>query len=115
MIDITYLILGLCLVVTNLTRLVRAFKWFLSFLSRPRNPRLVPYFDRQAPNEIDCAALTTKPKIELSAKKHQRAIGEGPAISLLEQSNVSKTKSGFDQLPLMRNMRVPQPKVRPNS
>ncbi|KAJ7321627.1 hypothetical protein DFH08DRAFT_1033568 [Mycena albidolilacea] len=47
MIDPIYLALILCLAATNLTRIIRGLRWLHVYFSRPRNPRLVPYFNRQ--------------------------------------------------------------------
>ncbi|KAJ7710295.1 hypothetical protein B0H14DRAFT_3021720 [Mycena olivaceomarginata] len=47
MINSIYLALILCLAATNLTRIIRGLRWLHVYFSRPRNPRLVPYFNRQ--------------------------------------------------------------------
>ncbi|KAJ7732488.1 hypothetical protein B0H14DRAFT_2997527 [Mycena olivaceomarginata] len=47
MINPIYLALILCLAATNLTRIIRGLRWLHVYFSRPRNPRLVPYFNRQ--------------------------------------------------------------------
>ncbi|KAJ7105832.1 hypothetical protein C8R44DRAFT_806177 [Mycena epipterygia] len=47
MIDITYIVLIAFLVATNLSRIFGVLLWLFDYLSRSRNPPLVPYFDRQ--------------------------------------------------------------------
>ncbi|KAJ7769765.1 hypothetical protein B0H14DRAFT_2967268 [Mycena olivaceomarginata] len=47
--DPLYLVLILCLVVSNISRIIRGSHWLYEYLSELRQPgpRLVPYFDRQ--------------------------------------------------------------------
>ncbi|KAJ7275964.1 hypothetical protein C8J57DRAFT_1312033 [Mycena rebaudengoi] len=44
---LTYLLLVLCLVASNWGRLHRLFSWIGFLLTRPRSPRLVPYYDSE--------------------------------------------------------------------
>jgi hypothetical protein len=49
MIDLTYILLLFCLAATNLSRIIQGFRWVYEYLSTPRTPRLVPYFNRRGP------------------------------------------------------------------
>ncbi|KAJ7911163.1 hypothetical protein B0H13DRAFT_1876025 [Mycena leptocephala] len=48
MIDLTYILLLSCLAATNLSRIIQGFRWVYEYISTPRTPRLVPYFNRRA-------------------------------------------------------------------
>ncbi|KAJ7764478.1 hypothetical protein B0H14DRAFT_2633596 [Mycena olivaceomarginata] len=45
--DILTLTLVLCLLATNLNRLLVTSRWIWEYLCRPREPQLIPYFDEQ--------------------------------------------------------------------